>query len=142
MRLKDQLTSLPAELASSLEREYSNVLEHVRLGEWDDAQVDGGRYAEILLRVIQWKRGGKYSPIGGKGRPNRKDIVGKARSDTSLDDSYRLQIPQAAEMLLDFRNNRNSAHVGDLDPNQIDANLVLSLVKWTLAEIVRLESTS
>lgn len=140
MALSEHLAALPADIADALEREYSSVLEHFQLGEWDDAQVDAGRFAEAVLRYLQWKMSGRYTAIDGKNKPNRKSVVNRARDDTSLPPSARLQLPSSVELMLDFRNNRNSAHLGPVDADRLDATCVANLVIWAMAEIVRIET--
>ncbi|MFT4050267.1 MAG: hypothetical protein QM648_10615 [Solirubrobacterales bacterium] len=140
MALSEHLSTLPADLSDALEREYSNVLEHFQLEEWDDAQVDAGRFAEAVLRYLQWKMSARYTAIDGKNKPNRKSVVTRARDDTGLPPSARLQIPGSVELMLDFRNNRNSAHLGLVDADRLDATCVLNLVTWSMAEIVRIET--
>jgi len=51
-----------------------------------------------------------------------------------------MQVAQSVELVMDFRNNRNSAHLGDLDANRLDAITVIQLVQWIMGEIVRLET--
>lgn len=140
MRLGEHLTGLPTELADALELQYKNVMEHFLLGEWDDAQVDAGRYCEAVLRVLQWRMNGRYTALDGKSKPNRKDVVGKAERDAALPPSLRQQVPQAIEMIMDFRNNRNAAHLGGVDANKIDAACVVQLAGWVTGELVRLET--
>lgn len=141
MSLRDHLTALPAELADALEQQYRNIMEHFLLQEWDDAQVDAGRFAEGVLRVLQWHMKGRYTPLDGKSKPNRKSVVDAARQDVSLESSLRQQVPQATELIMDFRNNRNVAHLGGVDPNKLDATCVVQLAGWVMGEIVRLETS-
>jgi hypothetical protein len=136
----EDLTSLPTELAVAIEKQYQNVMEHFLLSEWDDAQVDAGRFAEGALRALQWHMKGRYTPMDGKSKPNRKVVVGDAVQDTSLEPSLRLQVPQALELILDFRNNRNVAHLGGVDANKLDATCVVQLTSWVMAELIRLDT--
>jgi hypothetical protein len=138
--LRAHLSGLPGELADALEQQYRNMMEHVLLEEWDDAQVDAGRFAEAVLRVLQWHMNRGYTPMDGKSKPNRKTVVGAAQKDTSLPVSLRLQVPQATELIMDFRNNRNAAHLGGVDANKLDATCVAQLASWIMGEIVRLET--
>lgn len=140
MKLDDHLASIPPELASALERTFLATVDHFLKQEWDDSQVDGGRFAEAVLRYLQWRFKGSFTPIDGRSKPNRKAVVNKVAQDSSLPDSLRTQIVQAVELVMDFRNNRNSAHLGDLDANRLDAITVVQLNQWILAEIVRLET--
>lgn len=141
MTLSQHLASLPSELANALEQQYRNVMEHFLLGEWDDAQVDAGRYAEGVLRVLQWHMKGRYTPMDGKSKPNRRAVTNAVAQDTNLDPSLRQQIPQAVELIMDFRNNRNAAHLGGVDANKLDAACVVQLASWVMAELVRLEAS-
>jgi hypothetical protein len=51
----------------------------------------------------------------------------------------RLHIPRALRVIYDIRNNRDAAHLADgIDPKVQDATLVVSVLDWVLAELVRL----
>ncbi len=113
---------------------------HFLKGEWDDAQVDAGRFCDAALRYLEFRMTGSFTPIDGKSKPNRKTTVNKARQDTALPPSLRSQIPQSVELTMDFRNNRNSAHLGNIDANKLDATTVVQNVTWIIEEIVRLET--
>jgi hypothetical protein len=53
--------------------------------------------------------------------------------------SIRLHIPRALRVVYDIRNNRDTAHLADgIDPNIQDANLVIAVLNWVMAEFVRL----
>jgi hypothetical protein len=138
--LREHLTRLPAELAEAVEAEYRNLLDHYLKEEWDDAQVDAGRFCEAVLRVLEWHTAGSYTAIDGKSRPSRKGVVNAAAQHTSLPPTLRLQIPQAVELMMDFRNGRNAAHLGAINPNRLDASCVVELATWVVAELVRLET--
>lgn len=140
MILAGHLAGLPTDFAEAVETEYRNLLDHYLKNEWDDAQVDAGRFCEAVLRVIEWHTSGSYTPIDGKNSPNRKSVVNAAERDVSLPPTLRLQIPQAVELMMDFRNGRNSAHLGAIDPNRLDAGTVVQLATWVVAELVRLET--
>jgi hypothetical protein len=140
MNLKELLASLPSELAEALERTFLDATDHFLKEEWDDCQVDGGRFAEAVLRYLQWRQKGSFTPIDGRSKPNRKSVVTKVTQDPELPSSLRTQVVQAVELVMDFRNNRNSAHLGDIDANRLDAVTVIQLVQWILGEIVRLET--
>lgn len=140
MSLREHLTALPDDLAGAIDATYTATTDHYLKEEWDDAQVDAGRFCEATLRYMQWKRKGSYTPIDGNSKPNRKSEVQKCRDDTQLAATLRQQIPQAVELVMDFRNNRNSAHLGDIDANRLDAGTVVSVVTWLIGEIIRLET--
>ena len=52
--------------------------------------------------------------------------------------SVRIQIPRSLIALYEVRNNRGVGHVGgDVDPNPMDARIVLKMARWVVAELVR-----
>lgn len=140
MSLRAHLASVPADLAEALDETYRSTLDHFLKEEPDDAQVDAGRFSEAALRYLEWKMTGKYTPIDGTSNPNRKNVVNAARNDTALAPTLRAQVPQAIELVMDFRNNRNAAHLGSIDANSMDAGCVVQNVSWIMGEIARLES--
>lgn len=134
------LKALPGDLADAIGETHRDVLDHFLKGEWDDAQVDAGRFCEAVLRYLEWRMTGTFTPIDGKSKPNRKNVIGKAQQDTSLPSSLRAQLPYSIELVMDFRNNRNSAHLGNIDANKMDAACVVQNVTWVVGEIVRLDT--
>lgn len=140
LNLSSHFGALPRDLGEALGVTYRDTMDHFLKMEWDDTQVDTGRLCEAMLRYLEWKMSGSYTPIDGKSKPKRKNVIGKAANDTKLPPSLRAQMPQAIELTLDFRNNRNSAHLGDIDANKLDASTVVSAATWMIAEVVRLET--
>jgi hypothetical protein len=56
----------------------------------------------------------------------------------SFDDSLRLLIPRACRVIYDVASNRGARHDPDeVDPNSMDANAVMPLASWLLAETIR-----
>jgi hypothetical protein len=138
--LTDHLAVLPADLSDAIADTLKATIEHFIRREWDDTQVDAGRFCEATLRYLEWKMTGRYTPIDGKQKPSRKSVIGNAKNDVTLPPSLRAQVPQAIELVMDFRNNRNSAHLGDISPNKMDAACVVQNVSWIGGELARIES--
>lgn len=136
--LAQHLSNLPADLVTALQQEFQKLHEQHFLGKWEPAEIDGGRFAEAVLRIVEHKDTGAYTGIGQQ--LNRKKIVGSAAKNSMLPDSLRLQIPILAELVMDFRNNRNSGHLGTINVNEMDSSFVLSAANWIIAEIIRLET--
>jgi hypothetical protein len=136
----DHLPSVPPQLASAISETYRATMDHFLKMEWDDAQVDAGRFCEAALRYLELKLTGSFTPIDGKSKPNRGFVAGKAKNDTTLPPSLRAQMPQSIELVMDFRNNRNSAHLGDIDANKMDAACVVQIATWVVGEILRIET--
>jgi len=136
--LERHFNSLPSELTEAFQAEFQKLHQQYFLGKWEPAQLDGGRFSEAVLRIIQYKDSGSYTPIGTP--LNRKSIVGRVGKNTVLHESLRLQIPILAELIMDFRNNRNSGHLGAINVNEMDSTFVLNAANWIVAELIRLET--
>ena len=62
----------------------------------------------------------------------------KLEKNTSVPRSFRILIPRLLPVLYEVRNNRDVGHVGgDVNSNFMDASAVVAMVKWTLAELIR-----
>lgn len=139
--ISDNCPKIPADLASHLDNEFANIQEHYLLSEYSDLLVDSGRLCEALLRYLEWRVSTTYTPIDGRSKPNRKQVVNAARQCTTLEPSLRQQAADIIEIVLDFRNNRNAAHLGSVNPNVIDATTAYQMISWVVAEILRIEAT-
>lgn len=139
-QLSNLLSGLPVELSKALESEYQSLVTSYSSRKWDNVQTAAGRFAEAVLRVLEFHDFGSYTPIDGVQKPNRKIVIGKVKNNTNLPASLRLQIPSLTELIMDFRNNRNSAHLGNIKPWHLDAVTVMQMASWIVAELIRLES--
>ncbi len=137
-RLNQHLSGLSEDLVNALRNEFQKLHKEYFLGRWEPSQLDGGRFAETVLRIVEEKNIGRFTPIGTS--LNRLAIIRSAERNTALEDSLRLQIPRLAGLILDFRNNRNVAHLGDIDANEMDSTFVLHSANWIVAELIRLET--
>lgn len=138
--ISNNCVNVPAELAGHLDAEFAKIQEHYLLSEYDDLLVDSGRMCEAILRYLEWRVNGAYTPIDGRNKPNRSQIVNVTRQATSIEPSLRQQGVNLMETVMDFRNNRNAAHLGNIDPNIIDATTSYQMLSWVVAEIIRIEA--
>lgn len=101
--------------------------------------VEGGRFCEAVFRILEQATTGTFTSLN---RPidAEKIMVRLANLPRGVhSDSLRLHIPRALRVVYDIRNNRDAAHLADgIDPNLQDATLVISILDWVLAELVRL----
>jgi hypothetical protein len=118
---------------------YKEAKRNFYLGGQRLAAVEGGRFCEAAIRMLQQRAFGKSTPIG-KQLDLDKTIRELANLAANLQpDSVRLHIPRAIRVVYDVRNSRDAAHLGDgIDPNLQDATLVSGMLDWILAEFVRL----
>lgn len=138
----DALTVLPAGLRQDLLHAFEEIVTNYRERRWEPSELNGGKLCEAVFTIIQGHLdGGSYPDRAIK--PKRFSdaclSLEKKYPRTSTNHSARITIPRLMIGLYDVRNNRGVGHAGgDVDPNQMDATLVLYQAKWLVAEIVRL----
>jgi len=136
--LEKHLQKLPLELIEVLETEFQKIHQEYFLGQWEPGQLDGGRFAEAVFRILEYKDRGIFTPIIKQ--LNRSQISSSVRKNTKLIESLRFHILGLAELIYDFRNKRNVAHLGTIDVNEMDTAFVLQAANWIIAELIRIET--
>lgn len=138
--LRHSMTArLPPKLVDALFETHAEMKRAFLLGGHRLNGIEGGRFCEAAFRILEFLVAGSFTPIG-KDLDTTKIISSceKAPSAT-LPASIRIHIPRALRVIYDFRNKRDVAHLADgIDPNIQDASLVVGVVDWVLAELVRL----
>jgi len=121
----------------ALLRHFAAMTAEFQQSAWEEATVKGGKFIEAVLKA-QWLAAGKPLP------PARKFKAGNITRDLmampagTLADSLRITIPRACEFVYDIASNRGARHdPSEVDPNEIDATVVLATCSWILAELVR-----
>jgi hypothetical protein len=117
---------------------YEAAIREYRAGDWETSMLKGGKFLEAVL---------KASLIHcGLSLPTARQFkVGKAIQDlgqtNGYDDSVRLLIPRACAFVYDIVSNRGTRHDPDkINPNKMDASVVMPVVSWMLAEMIRFAS--
>jgi len=132
--------NFPQELVAKLTFHYvelKSAFIHKRL---DVGELNGGKFAEIVFRLIQYATDPKqtYTPIA-QSLPSVDSLVTKFENlPNTFDDSLRLHIPRALKVIYGFRNKRGVGHAGDINPSLMDGTLVMAVCDWVLAELIRL----
>lgn len=134
---------MPADLADEALESFVSAKRRFHLGDFRPNAVEGGRFSEAVLRILEWHTTGTFTPLADP----------KFKADTmitklgqlpagSFAESVRLHLPRAVRVVYDIRNKRNTAHLSDgIDPSMQDASLVIATLDWILAELVRLYHT-
>ena len=60
---------------------------------------------------------------------------------SAYDEVYRIIIPRCLYAMYCIRNKRGMIHKNHIDPNKMDATILLNDTKWVLAEFFRMSST-
>jgi hypothetical protein len=127
-----------AQLVDELLSSYQEAKHNFFLGGLRLSAVEGGRFCEAALRMLQEITAGAFTPLNNKLDTDRliQQLANLPRAAHS--DSIRIHMPRTIRVVYDIRNNRDTAHLADgIDPNLQDATLVISNLDWILAEFVR-----
>lgn len=116
---------------------YSNAVDDYSRGDWEECIAKAGKFVEALLKAV-----GAHCNVSFE--VGRKFKADKLMNDLaqlpsgSFDDSLRLLIPRACRLVYDIASNRGARHDPDeVNPNSMDANVVMPLTSWLLAEAIR-----
>lgn len=131
---------LPNEVVVRLLDDYQEIKQQFFLRKFQPSELDGGRFAESVLRLLEFQHSGIYTSYGKQLKS--EEIINKLVSNANMHESERILIPRQCRVLLDIRNKRNVAHpAGDVDPNYSDAILIVHGADWILTELIRLYYT-
>lgn len=129
---------LPNDIVTHLLDDYIEIKQNFAFRKFRPSELNGGRFAESIIRIIQHLDNPPYTPFGTQ-LPNTDSIVRRVENNTALHQSMRSFIPRLARILLDIRNRRDVAHVGgDVNPNVSDSIFISHTADWILTEILRI----
>ncbi len=138
--LTNLLGSIPVTLKNELVKTFNEIARNYREQRWEPSELNGGKYCEVVYTILKGYTEGKFPSKASKPK-NMVDACNKFEQipSSSFPRSVRIQIPRIIIALYEIRNNRGVGHVGgDVDPNHMDATIVLYMVKWIMAELIRL----
>jgi hypothetical protein len=127
-------------VAKALLDAHTELKENFYFGKFRPSELEGGRFAEAAIRIVQQLATGTHPPMG-QALP-RFDSIVKALENlpaASAHESLRIHIPRALWTIYGVTNRRDVGHIGgDVNPNRADAHLVVGVCDWVLAELLRL----
>ncbi len=137
--LDQALSGIPARLRASVLSAHRKAVQNYSEGRWGSSELNGGKLCEATYRIIEWHITGNYTRLGDSIPNFERGCQGFAQADKAeFPQSVRLTIPRVLIALYDVRNKRGVGHLGgDVDENHMDAELVLALSNWLVAELVR-----
>jgi len=133
------LAAIPSGLRTPLLSAYEEIVVNYHQSRWEPSELNGGKLCEIVYTILRGHVDGKYAakPSGPKNMVDASRAFEQAPK--TFPHSVRILMPRMIVALFDVRNNRGVGHAGgDVDPNHMDAVVVLNLAKWLMAELVRL----
>lgn len=132
------LGQLPQSLRQELLTAFNAIVGNYGQGRWEPSELNGGKLCEVIYSILRGHVDGSYPTRASKPR-NMVDACKAFERETGQPRSIRIQMPRMLVGLYEVRNSRGVGHVGgDVDPNHMDALLVLEMAKWLLAELVRI----
>lgn len=136
-KLEDLLTAkFAAQHIAAVMRHYQKATEKFQLGDWETVIDKGGKFVEAVLKTL-WVHIGETVPPH-KSFKAGAIIDGLAKAPATHDDAVRLTIPRACRVIYDIARNRGGRHDPDeINPNQMDATLVVATSSWILADLLR-----
>lgn len=142
VRLGFVAAAMPAELADELLDQYIEAKRRYHLNDHRPTAIEGGRFCEAVTRILEHELLGKYTKLG-KTLPalNEKRLATFAGAQHT-NEALRIHLPKALYFIYGIRNKRDAAHLSDdIDPNLQDATLVVGVLDWIMAELVRIYHT-
>lgn len=104
---------------------------------WSPSELSGGKLCEIVYTILDGFAKANYASSPAK----PKDFPTACRAleqHGHVPRSFQILVPRMLPALYEVRNNRGVGHAGgDVDPNHMDAQVVLAMCNWVMAELVR-----
>lgn len=135
----DLKTSFPGDLVDALLETFIEVRENYYLGKHEPSELNGGKFTEACVRILQQELTGKYVPLGSPIGNMISELRSFETLSTKFSDSLRLHIPRLLIAIYNIRNKRGVGHLGgDVSPNEADATLIVIAVNWVMSELYRI----
>lgn len=129
----------PDELVDSLIDSYVEIKTNFIIQKWEPSELNGGKFVEASIRILQHIIFGIYTPIGTSIRNTFAEFQRIERAPSTHLDSYRIHIPRCLAAIYNIRNRRGVGHLsGDINPNKTDSYLIITICEWILAELYRI----
>ena len=137
LKANEALSGIPECLRKPLLEEYNSILQNYMEQRWTPSELSGGKFCEIVYTIIDGMASGTFASSPSK--PNNiVDACRRLENQTLLPRGLRILIPRLLPALYEIRNNRGVGHSGgDVNPNYMDSNAVLSMCGWIMAELIR-----
>ncbi len=131
------LSAIPANLRDPLLSEYRSIIQNFFEHRWSPSELSGGKFCEIVYTILDGHAKGIYATKPTK-PTNFLNTCRGLENNGNVPRGFQILIPRLLPALYEVRNNRGVGHVGgDVDPNHMDATLVVSMCNWIMAELVR-----
>ncbi len=131
------LAIVPPGLRDPLLEEHRLIVQNYLERKWLPSELSGGRFCEIVYTILDGQAKNAYPAVPGK-PGNFVNACRQLENNNHVPRSFQILIPRMLPALYEVRNNRGVGHVGgDVNPNYMDATLVVGQVNWIMGELVR-----
>lgn len=143
MRIEEHIKGLlykkfPAKRVRPLIKHFLECVQGFEENNWEKSLTKAGKFIEAIVKLL-WLYCGETLPMPRKFKASlyAQKITNISKNNLP-EDELRVQIPRACIFTYDISSNRGARHdPEELDPNEMDANVVISTCSWILAELVR-----
>lgn len=134
------LVNIPSTFRSRLIQAYLDLKKDYAEGRHEATGLAAGKLCEIVLRLLQKKVHGNFTPFGTKINNYASECNRLiAAPATTGNESERVVLPRALVFLYTMRNKRGIGHVGgDVDANAIDSASMTKTADWIICELIRI----
>ena len=141
--LEAALTRVPTTLRTRVIERYGLLKGAYVNAQYDACGLRAGRFAEVMIRILQNELTGGYTPLGQRLKPFDQEAAALEQlPKTAGPESLRVIMPRALAFLYTLRNKRGIGHEGgDVDANEIDAATCVRTADWCLSELIRVVHT-
>src|SRR6185312_7184188 len=128
---------LDNQLAESLIKEFLDLERRFVLADWEPATLNGGQFAEIAARIIY-----HIDATNPNRRKSVDDCLGYVEDEKNQHAfphrRTALHLCRVLRTIYKFRSQRGAVHIDpDYTANEMDSTLIMSLVRWTMSELLR-----
>ncbi|MBI3750233.1 MAG: hypothetical protein HY263_01080 [Chloroflexi bacterium] len=134
------LGTVPSGLRDPLLAALNEIATNFAAHKWEPSELNGGKLCETAYTILRSHVDGKWATKPSKPGDFKTACFDFEKTDKKVfPQSVRITTPRVMMALYEIRNNRGVGHAGDdVDPNHMDATLVLAGAKWVVAELVRI----
>jgi hypothetical protein len=125
--------------ASAIVNSYVEMEQRFFAGDWQPAELDGGRLCEAISRALYQLDCGyiMHTELPGQICDSLEDFNNKRTHN--LAETYRRHFCKAIRLVYKFRSDRGAVHIShEYTANEMDSVLMLHVGKWMFAEFLRL----
>lgn len=133
------LSNIPKTLRHPLLDTFRTIVRNHHESRWEPSELNGGKFCEVVYSILRGHIDSSFPRAPSKPRNMVEACKGLESGGASFPRAVRIQIPRMIIALYEIRNNRGVGHVGgDVDPNHMDARVVVEMAKWILADLIRI----